>query len=696
MAGLRAWTTRPPLGRMATPAFPNLTTMSPPDPPPSASQCLNALIRLFQAGEHRRAASEAQQFMAVHPREPMLAVLLGAAQAALGEAKAAEAAFDRALAIDPDCIDAHYNRALLLQGQGAAAAAEAGYERVIALAPGHAGAWNNLAVLRLDGGRPEAGLVACDALLRIAPDYRDGHVNRGNALTELARHAEAVEAYDRALAIDPRCSEAHANRGNALQELGQLEAALAAFDAALACNPANDTALLRKLHIEARLCIWDGLRRFAPRLPMLGVTGEAVHPLGMLAIEDAPERHRLRAERFVAARWGALAAGAAPAPIQDPPGSRRLRIGYISADFKVHPVAQLIAGVLAAHDRTRFEVHAFALTAAPGDAMRARIAASMEHFTDISGLSDAEAAAQIRAAGLDLAIDLTGHTRQSRTGILARRVAPVQVAFLGYAGTMGAPFIDYLVADAQVIPAEARAQYCERLLMLPGSVLPHDDTLPIATRQMTRRAFGLPEQGFVFAAFNAPYKITPAEWDVWMGLLAALPGSVLWLADPGATARANLAREAAARGVAPERLVWAERTLHDEHLARHRLADLFLDTFAYNAHTTAVDALWAGLPILTLAGRSFAARIAGSLLHALGLPELVTTTREDYAALAQALAGDPQRLAGLRARLAEACRTGPQFDTRRYTRSLEQGLAAAIERNAAGLAPEDIVIAPDA
>jgi predicted O-linked N-acetylglucosamine transferase (SPINDLY family) len=211
---------------------------------------------------------------------------------------------------------------------------------------------------------------------------------------------------------------------------------------------------------------------------------------------------------------------------------------------------------------------------------------------------------------------------------------------------------------------------------------------------MTRREFGLPEHGFVFAAFNAAYKITPAEWDVWMALLADLPGSVLWLADPGETARANMLREAAGRGVAAERLVWAGRILHDEHLARHRLADLFLDTFAYNAHTTAVDALWAGLPILTLAGRSLAARIAASLLHALGLPELVTTTREDYAALARALAGDPVRLADLRARLAEASRTRAQFDTRRYTRSLEQGLAAAIARSAAGLAPVDIVIPP--
>jgi len=670
--------------------------MSPPDPPPSARQCLDALIRLFQAGEHRRAAEEAPWFMTLHPREPMLAVLLGAARAALGEAKVAEAAFDRALAVDPNCIDAHYNRALLLQGQGAAAAAEAGYERVIALAPAHAGAWNNLAVLRLEGGRPDAGLTACDALLRIAPGYRDGHVNRGNALTELARHAEAVEAYDHALAIDPRCSEAHANRGNALQELGQPEAALAAFDAALACNPANDTALLRKLHIEARLCIWDGLRRFAPRLPALGVTGEPVHPLGLFSLEDAPERHRLRAERFVAARWGAVAAEAVPPPLPTAPDARRLRIGYLSADFKVHPVAQLIAGVLAAHDSSRFEVHAIALTAAPGDAMRARIAASTEHFIDISGLSDAEAAAQIRGLGLDLAIDLTGHTRQSRTGIFARRIAPVQAAFLGYAGTLGAPFIDYLVADAQVIPAEARHHFREQLLIMPGSHVPIDDTLPIAPRPMTRREFGLPEHGFVFATFNAAYKITPAEWDVWMGLLAALPASVLWLADPGATARANLTREAAARGVAPERLIWAGRIAHDEHLARHRLADLFLDTFAYNAHTTAVDALWAGLPILTLAGRSFAARVAASLLHALGLPELVTTTHEEYTALARALAGDPARLADLRARLAEACRTGPQFDTLRYTRSLELGLAAAIEHCAAGLAPEDIVIPPAA
>lgn len=668
--------------------------MSPHDSTPSAAQCLDALIRRYTAGEHRALVADAARFMGWHPRAAMLPVLQGAAHAALGEAAAAEAAFDRALAIDPACVDAHYNRALLLHGKGALAEAEAAYAQVTALAPGHAAAWNNLAVLRLDSGRPEAGMAACDALLRIAPGFRDGHVNRGNALTELGRYGEAIAAYDQALAIDPACSEAHANRGNALQEVGEPEAALEAFEAALACDGANDTALLRKLHIEARLCVWDGLRRHAARVPMLGVSGAPVHPLGLLAMEDAPARHRVRAERFVAGRWGSGAAAPAPAP----PASagqgapRRLRIGYLSADLREHPVAQLIAGVLAAHDRSRFEIHAYALTTAPGDAMRARLAASVEHFHEIAGLSDADAAAQIRAAGLDLAIDLTGHTRQSRTGILARRIAPVQVAHLGYPGTMGAPFIDYIVADRHVIPPEARAHYAERLLIMPHSFQPNDNTRPIANRPMTRAEFGLPASSFVFAAFNAAYKITPAEWDVWMGLLRALPHAVLWLADPGPAARANLAGEAAARGIAAERLVWATRTAFDVHIARHALADLFLDTFAYNAHTTASDALWGGLPVLTLAGQGFAARVAASLLQALGLPELITTSPADYAALALALARDPARLEDLRTRLVQGRRSAPLFDTAGYTRDLERGLAAAIARHAAGHAPDDIHI----
>lgn len=667
--------------------------MSPHDPTPSAVQCLDGLIRRFMVGEHQALLVDAARFMALHPGAAMLPVLAGAAHAALGEADAAAAAFDRALAIDPGCIDAHYNRALLLQGQGALAEAEAAYERLVALAPGHAAGWNNLAVLRLDSGRAEAALAACEALLAMAPEFRDGHVNRGNALSQLDRFAEAIVAYDQALAIDPACSEAHANRGNALQELGQPEAALAAFDAALACDGSNDVALSRKLHIEGRLCAWDRFRRYADRVPTLGVSGQPVHPLGLMAMEDAPARHRLRAERYVAAQWGAIRAEALPVPsVASGEQPRRLRIGYLSADFKEHPVGQLMAGVLAAHDRSRFEVHGFALTAAPGDAMRARIAAGIEHFTEIAGLSDADAARLIREAGLDLAIDLTGHTRQSRTGILARRIAPVQVAHLGFPGTMGAPFIDYLVADRHVIPPEARAHYAEALLIMPHSFQPNDCARPISTRAMSRAVFALPPSAFVFAAFNAAYKITPAEWDLWMGLLSALPEAVLWLADPGATARANLMREAAARGVAPERLVWAGRTRFDEHFARHALADLFLDTFAYNAHTTASDALWGGLPVLTMAGQGFAARVAASLLHTLGLPELIVTSKADYAALAIALARDPARLAALRARLAEARQSAPLFDTAGYTRYLERGFAAAIARHEGGLAPADIAI----
>lgn len=660
---------------------------------------LAELIRLFGVGDYVGVAALAKRYGALHPANAMLPTLAGAAYAAMGDEPAAEDAFGRALALDPASVDAHYNLAILLHRQGAAAQAEQSYRTVIALHPAHVQAANNLAVLLKDTGRAAEAVAACAAALAHMPGFRDAHVNQGNALTDLGRFAEALTAYDRALKIDPACSEAHANRGNALQELGLLEPAVAAFDAALACDAANQPALLRKLHIEARLCDWNNLRRTGAGLAELGLSGAPVHPLGMLSLEDAPERHRARAERFVAANFGWAAPRVAlPAP-RDARGNpaRRIRIGYFSADFKEHPVAQLIVGVLAAHDRARFEVFAYALSPAPADTMRERIAASVDHFRDVAWLADGEAAALVHADELDLAVDLTGHTRQSRTGLFARRLAPVQIAHLGYPGTMGAPFIDYLVADRCVIPPEMRAHFTEKLLVLPHSFQPNDDTRAVSDKPMTRAEFGLPESGFVFCAFNAAYKITPAEWTVWMELLRAAPDSVLWLADPGERARANLKREAAALGVAADRLVFTSRVADPaEHIARHRLADLFLDTFAYNAHTTASDALWGGLPVLTMAGRSFAARVAASLLQAAGLAELITESRDDYAALALALARDPVRLGKLRARLEQNRRTCPLFDTARYTRDLESAFSAAIDREAAGLAPQDISVAADA
>jgi predicted O-linked N-acetylglucosamine transferase (SPINDLY family) len=371
----------------------------------------------------------------------------------------------------------------------------------------------------------------------------------------------------------------------------------------------------------------------------------------------------------------------------------KTRIAYLSANFHEHAVAYLAAGLFEAHDRQRFEITAVSFGPAAQGGIRDRLERAFDRFVDVGGDSDEEVAQMLAAAEVDIAVDLTGHTADSRTGILAHRPAPVQVNFLGYPGTLGAEYIDYIIADRFVIPPGEDAFYSERVVRLPDSYQVNDAKRRIAEGTPSRADAGLPETGFVFCCFNNNFKITPEIFDVWMRLLSQVDGSVLWLLEDTATAAANLRSEALRRGVDAERLVFAPRRAQDEHLARHRLADLFVDTLPYNAHTTASDALWAGLPLVTCMGSTFAGRVAGSLLHAAGLPELATRSLDEYETLALRLATTPPLLAAIRARLAEHRATCPQFDTDRFRRHLEAAYTTMLERHLAGLPPASFTVA---
>ena len=370
----------------------------------------------------------------------------------------------------------------------------------------------------------------------------------------------------------------------------------------------------------------------------------------------------------------------------------RIRIAYLSADFRQHAASVLMAGMFERHDRSRFEVSAVSFGADDGSPMRKRLTAAFEHFVDARGLSDDVIADLVREHEIDIAVDLMGYTTNSRSGIFARRPAPVQAHYMGFAGTMGAPFLDYVIADRTVIPERARAVYAEKVVTLPNSYFVNDDGRPIGERVFTRAELGLPDRGFVFCCFNGSHKITPDVFDGWMRILKRVNGSVLWLlADHPATI-GNLMREAAARGVDPKRLIFARRIPPPDHLARHRAADLFLDTLPYNAHTTACDALWAGLPVLTRTGETFAGRVAASVLGAIGLRELITETAVDYERRAIALAADPARLAAIRNRLAQNRLTTPLFDTQLFTRHMEAAFVAMHRRHPAGERPDHISI----
>jgi predicted O-linked N-acetylglucosamine transferase (SPINDLY family) len=370
----------------------------------------------------------------------------------------------------------------------------------------------------------------------------------------------------------------------------------------------------------------------------------------------------------------------------EPAPDGRIRVGYFSADFQNHATLFLMAGMLRAHDRSRFSIHAFSYGPNAGGEMRETLLSHVDGFHEIDAMSDSKVAELAQALGLDIAVDLKGHTQNSRVQLFANRLAPVQISFLGYPGTTGVDAIDYIIADRIVVPEAMSASFSERLLLLPDSYQPNDDARHISDVLPSRAECGLPENGFVFCCFNQSYKITPREFAIWIRLLQHVEGSVLWLLHWNPSATQNLRREAEARGVAPDRLVFADHRSQAEHLSRLRHADLILDTFNVNAHTTASDALWAGVPVVTLAGHQFAARVCASLLEAIGLPELVTETEHDYEALSLALASEPGRMAALRTKLEANRLTKPLFDTTRYVRNLEAALVQAHACRVQGLA----------
>jgi predicted O-linked N-acetylglucosamine transferase (SPINDLY family) len=564
--------------------------------------------------------------------------------------------------------------------------------RAVAARPEAAAAHVNYGNVLRERGRLDEALESYDRAIRIAPDHAEAHYNRGTVLNKLQRFEEALQNYRRALEIRPDYAEAHANYGNVLKGLDRYQEAYQSYRHAFAVAPDLEWLRGTWLHAQLQLCDWTTLGSgIADLAEKIAAAQPAAAPFAVIAAADRPPLQRQTAQIWVDAT---CPASTALPPIGRRSRGTRLRVGYYSADFHAHATAYLIAELIERHDRSEFDVIAFSFGPDRDDDMRRRLVAAFDQFIDVRSRSDAEVAQLSRNLEIDIAVDLKGFTDHQRAGIFAHRAAPIQVSYLGYPGTMGAPYIDYLVADPTLIPESTRQHYSEQIAYLPHSYQVNDRQRPISGREFTREELGLPPEGFVFCCFNASYKITPEVFDIWMRLLRAVPGSVLWLLAPEAAARDNLRREALARGVAAERLVFAARLPLPEHLARHRAADLFLDTLPYNAHTTASDALWAGLPVLTRLGESFAARVSASLLNAIDLPELITHTAAEYEARALELARHPERLGELRAKLAAHRLTTPLFDSALCTRHLEDAYRQMSERYQAGLAPGHLHIAP--
>jgi protein O-GlcNAc transferase len=596
--------------------------------------------------------------------------------------------YDRALSLRSDIAEAWVGRGNVFFELTNYDDASAAYDKALALKPELPEAWLGRGNCFFRLVQHETALTAFDKALELDPHLAEAKVGRGNVLKELKRYDEATTAYNEALALTPALAEAWLGLGNVLTELKRYRDAIGAYSWTLALNPDSEYAASFRLHAKQCICDWTEFDADAAELLSITRRGELTqNPFVLLAIDSLAADQLQCAERYIEKNGLKIS----PMSHGEVYSHDRIRIAYLSADFYEHPIGQLTAGLFEQHDRSQFEVTAISFGPDQNSAIRQRLRSSFDRFVDVADKSDQQIADCIRGLEIDIAVDLMGFTMGNRCNVLARRPAPIQVNYLGYPGTMGAHYIDYIVADPIVIPEEHFPFYSEKVVWLPDCYQANDDKNPISPIKPTRSSCGLPETGFVFCCFNNSYKIGPDVFSVWMRLLAVREDSVLWLIASNPAAEHNLRQEASKRGIAPDRLIFAPKMPPADHLARQRKADLFLDTLHYNAHTTARDALWAGVPLLTCIGSTFAGRVAASLLKAVGLDELITNSLDQYEALALKLAGDSHLLASIRERLVRRNpHSLPLFNTQLFTRHIEQAYLAMYKRHRAGLPPHHI------
>lgn len=707
---------------------------------------IGSIFEALQRGEHLLAAQRARARLADHPTDGETWFMLGIAERALGDPKAAAASYQRALVTHDGHADVWFNLGNALNDCGEHARALEAFAQAAARQPEHKRALLQVARLAQQLGRSDVAEVATGRLAVLDPDSLDTQLLRlrslrdsgrwqeaqdlfranlprglenvpflmegaillehegdyraltllferlerlepGNALVKFhlglnrlrthqnipglqsLREAEALGLQDRALLV---------NLGTALARLDHIEEALTYLDRAVPEYADDPSAFVYRFALKQKICDWSEFDRLGETLlaPALAASDPNAFPALPFPFTAYPGDIDESQQLTIARRFASFAArGITPFESHPWTGKHaRIRVGYLSADFHDHATAHLMLGMFKRHDRSRFEVFSYSYGVEDGSDYRARIRAESEHFVDLAGMTDRAAAERIHADEIDILVDLKGYTREARTGILAWCPAPVQVAWLGYPGSMGAAYIDYAVVDATVVPNDARAHYSERLIHMPHSYQVNDDEQRIDPEVPTRKQAGLPAKKFVFCCFCAHSKIEPRIFDAWMRILKAVPGSVLWLIEGYETAHRNLRAAAKAAGVDPKRLVFGQREKKARHLARHKLADLFLDTWSYNAHTTMSDALWTGLPAITCPGGTFARRVGASLLKAVGLEELIVPDLDAYVRLAVALANDPARLGTLREKLTANRRSAPLFDTAGFVRDFEARL----------------------
>lgn len=652
---------------------------------------LSQIDELVHRGRLRDAERILANVVKTNPRDVGALNRLGLVKAQIGALGEAISAWQQVILLTPSDVNALTNLGTALRLQGRLVEALEPLNRAVAAQPS-AVALNTLGLVKLDLQRFEEAIVDFRASLARDPSYPEALNNLGTALIKTHRFEESLAPLSAAIKSRPTYAKALTNRAAALLELDRTEEAYSDLSESFVIDPSQEFLAGLVLHTGMQQCRWERLTALMQVIEQGLRRGEKV-AAGFAIVGTFEDPTLLRAAGEI---W---ASSQVPFQSSSPTfrtaENKKIRVGYFSADFHNHATAHLIAGMLEAHDRSRFEIIAYSFGPIRRDEMRGRINCAVERFVETGAMTDAAIASLAREHGIDVAIDLKGYTQGSRPGIFAHRAAPIQINYLGYPGTMGAPFIDYLIGDSFSVPEGTEAHFSENIIRLPDSYQVNDNERPRPTVSSVRAEHGLPNDKFVFCSFNNNYKITPEVFETWMSILRAKPNSVLWLLEDNLAAATNLRHAALAAGVDSTRLVFAPRVAVSDHLARHGAADLFLDTWPCNAHTTASDALWMGLPLITLAQRSFASRVAGSLLSAVGLPELICHDRESYIRLALQLSNDSARLAALRAHLMSAPKQLPLFDTRRFCGHFEAALAHAVELSRRGEKPRHFSIGAD-
>ena len=642
---------------------------------------------LRELGQLETAIKSYEKVIAIKPNYADACNNLGIAHMSLGQRDKAVKCYEKAISINPNFAEAHNNLGNVLKTLGQFDAAIKNYEKVLAINPNYVDVYNNLGITYMDLGQQDKAVKCYEQALTINPDFADAHNTLGIAHINLGQLDMAVKCYEKALAINPDYVEAHNNLSIALTDLGKLDEALISCGNASMLKPDFEYIFGTTLNTKMKLCIWNNLTKHLDELTdKINNNKKVITPFCMLGLIDDPELQRKVAAIQTIDKFPKN---------HDLPRIRqylkhkKIRIGYFSADFRNHPVADLTVELYELHDRSRFEIHAFSYGPDTNDEMNLRIKAGVDHFYDVRTMSHKEVVILSRSVELDIAVDLGGFTQHARTGIFAMSAAPIQISYIGYIGTMGANYYDYLVADQTTIPDKNQKYYSEKIAYLPSYQV-NDSTQSPPEIIFTRKDIKLPEIGFVFCCFNNTYKITPTSFDSWGRILEQVDGSVLLIYADNESAQINLTKEIALRGIDPSRLIFGKHLPKREYLARYRVADLFLDTLPYNAGTTASDALRMGLPVLTCMGRSFVSRMGASILNAINLPELITTTQEEYESLAIELAINPEKLKIIKDKLVNNLPTAPLYDTPLFTQHLESAYTIMYDRYQRGLDPDHI------